>query len=107
MSGRRLGNRSSDRMKDVATSPDGIPIHFDVDGAGARAIVFVHGWSYDRTYWASQMRTFAERYRVVAIDLAGTASRAPAAAPGRFRRSAATSQRSSTSSTRPFSSPIE
>jgi len=58
-------------MKDVATSSDGIPIHFEVDRTGRRAIVFVHGWSCDRTYWASQMRAFADRYRVVAVDLAG------------------------------------
>jgi pimeloyl-ACP methyl ester carboxylesterase len=56
---------------DDAISPDGIRIRFDVRGAGPRAIVFVHGWSCDRTYWAPQMRAFAERSLVVAVDLAG------------------------------------
>jgi pimeloyl-ACP methyl ester carboxylesterase len=56
---------------DDAISPDGIRIRFDVDGSGPRAIVFVHGWSCDRTYWAPQMRAFADRFRVVAVDLAG------------------------------------
>ena len=55
----------------VATSPDGIPIRFDEDGAGVPAIVFVHGWSCNRTHWAAQMRSFAARHRVVAVDLAG------------------------------------
>ena len=52
-------------------SSDVIPIQFEVDGTGSRAIVFVHGWSCDRTYWAPQVRAFADRYRVVAVDLAG------------------------------------
>ena len=56
---------------DEAISPDGIRIRFDVDGSGPRAIVFVHGWSCDRTYWAPQMLAFADRFRVVAVDLAG------------------------------------
>jgi len=55
----------------VARSPDGIPIHFDADGSAEPTLVFVHGWSCDRTYWAPQMRAFAPRHRVVAIDLAG------------------------------------
>jgi len=52
-------------------SSDDIPIAFEVDGSGARALVFVHGWSCDRSYWAEQMPVFAPRYRVVSIDLAG------------------------------------
>ncbi len=58
-------------MPAAATSPDGIEIEFDVAGTGTPAIVFVHGWSCDRTYWREQMAAFAGRYRVVAIDLAG------------------------------------
>ena len=58
-------------MTDSVTSPDGIAIRYDVAGSGGPALVFVHGWSCDRTYWADQMRAFAERHRVIAIDLAG------------------------------------
>lgn len=58
-------------MNDLAFSADGIPIRFDVEGRGAPALVFVHGWSCDRTYWSSQMSHFARRHQVVAIDLAG------------------------------------
>lgn len=58
-------------MKDVAFSRDGIPVHFDVEGRGAPGLVFVHGWSCDRTYWSRQMGYFAERYQVLAIDLEG------------------------------------
>ncbi len=55
----------------VALSADGIPIRFRTTGGGARALVLVHGWSCDRTYWRHQVPEFAEAYRVVAIDLAG------------------------------------
>ena len=58
-------------MSDTATSPDGIRIAFEADGSGAPGLVFVHGWSCDRTYWANQMRAFAPRHRVVSVDLAG------------------------------------
>ena len=34
-------------------------------------MVFVHGWSCDRSYWDAQVPYFSERYRVVTIDLAG------------------------------------
>lgn len=58
-------------MKDVARSADGIPVHFEVEGAGEPALVFVHGWSCDRTYWSPQIDHFAASHEVVAVDLAG------------------------------------
>jgi pimeloyl-ACP methyl ester carboxylesterase len=59
---------------DTATSPDGIPIVYEVHGEGARAtpaLVFAHGWSCDRTYWAGQLRPFSRHFKVVALDLVG------------------------------------
>lgn len=58
-------------MTDVVHSPDGIPISFESAGSGEPALVFVHGWSCDRGYWRGQLPAFADRYRVVALDLAG------------------------------------
>lgn len=58
-------------MKDVAIAPDGVPIHYEVQGEGAPALVLVHGWSCDRSYWKEQLGHFARRYQVVAVDLAG------------------------------------
>src|SRR5262245_55599495 len=52
-------------------SEDGIRIRFDARGEGDRALVFVHGWSCDRSYWRHQVGPFAKAYRVVAIDLPG------------------------------------
>jgi len=55
----------------TARSADGISIAYEVLGAGTPALVFVHGWSCDRTYWRHQLPHFAERHVVVAVDLAG------------------------------------
>ncbi|UCG50839.1 MAG: alpha/beta hydrolase [Candidatus Latescibacterota bacterium] len=52
-------------------SEDEVAIHFSVEGSGEPALVFVHCWCCDRSYWKHQLAYFAERHRVVAIDLAG------------------------------------
>jgi pimeloyl-ACP methyl ester carboxylesterase len=54
-----------------AISADGVPIHYLVAGDGPTALVFVHCWSCNASYWKAQMSAFASRYRVVAVDLAG------------------------------------
>ena len=66
--GRRL---VIDRVNGIAHSPDGITLAYEVLGAGDPALVFVHGWSCDRTYWRHQIGHFAQSHRVVALDLAG------------------------------------
>jgi pimeloyl-ACP methyl ester carboxylesterase len=58
-------------MRGTTSSHDGIAIAFDVAGTGPPSLVFVHGWSCDRSYWAAQMEAFAADHRVVAVDLAG------------------------------------
>jgi pimeloyl-ACP methyl ester carboxylesterase len=55
----------------TARSADGVPIAYDVRGLGQATLIFVHGWSCDRTSWSSQVDAFASDYRVVALDLAG------------------------------------
>lgn len=55
----------------TATAPDGVAIHFTDQGQGSPALVFVHGWSCDASYWDAQVAHFAPTHRVVAIDLAG------------------------------------
>jgi pimeloyl-ACP methyl ester carboxylesterase len=55
----------------VVTSADGRPVHYEVHGNGAPPLVFVHGWSCDRTYRNGQVGYFADRHQVVAVDLAG------------------------------------
>jgi pimeloyl-ACP methyl ester carboxylesterase len=58
-------------LKDIALSSDGVPIHYAVLGEGLPALVFVHGWSCDQSYWKKQVSYFARLYKVVTIDLAG------------------------------------
>jgi pimeloyl-ACP methyl ester carboxylesterase len=55
----------------VAKSADGVAIHYDAQGQGEPALVFVHGWAIDSRYWDQQVPIFARTNRVVTIDLAG------------------------------------
>lgn len=54
-----------------AATVDGIPIHYSTQGDGPETLVFVHGWTCDETSWVGQVEPFAERYRVVTLDLPG------------------------------------
>lgn len=54
-----------------AVSADGLAIHYTATGSGEPAIVFVHGWSCDGSYWDAQVEHFVKTNRVVTIDLAG------------------------------------
>lgn len=55
----------------VVNAADGVPIYYSVEGKGDLALVFVHCWSCDRSYWKNQVAEFAKNYRVVTIDLPG------------------------------------
>lgn len=59
------------QAKQVVASADGVPIVYETRGQGAPALVLVHGWSCDRSYWEAQVRPLSERFRVVTVDLAG------------------------------------
>jgi pimeloyl-ACP methyl ester carboxylesterase len=54
-----------------AISPDGVEIIFDVCGAGEPAVVLVHGWSCDRSYWRGQVEPLSQHHQVITLDLAG------------------------------------
>ncbi|MBN1224384.1 MAG: alpha/beta hydrolase [Candidatus Aminicenantes bacterium] len=56
---------------DNAISADGVSITYEVRGEGEPALIFIHGWCCDRSYWKEQLPHFAEKYKVVAVDLAG------------------------------------
>lgn len=56
---------------DTVVTPDGVPIVYDVRGAGEPTLVFIHCWACDRTFWKGQLDTLATTHRVVALDLAG------------------------------------
>jgi pimeloyl-ACP methyl ester carboxylesterase len=54
-----------------AISYDRTEIVYDVFGVGPPTLVFVHGWSCDRSYWSAQNALLSRNYRVVNLDLAG------------------------------------
>lgn len=59
------------RRTGVVTSIDGIRITYEAHGEGMPALVFVHGWSCDRSYWSGQLQPLSRKFKVVAIDLPG------------------------------------
>jgi pimeloyl-ACP methyl ester carboxylesterase len=50
---------------------DGVKLAYERAGGGDPALVFVHGWSCDRSYFAPQFEHFAPRHTVVTVDLRG------------------------------------
>ncbi len=55
----------------TVAAPDGVSIAYTVSGNGSPALVFIHGWMCDQTYWTDQAAAFSETHTVVTIDLAG------------------------------------
>jgi pimeloyl-ACP methyl ester carboxylesterase len=62
--GRAIGTNST-------PSVDGTAITYSVTGQGDPAIVFVHGWACDQSYWRDQVAYFPLTHLVVTLDLAG------------------------------------
>ena len=50
---------------------DGSKVHYTDYGTGENALLFVHGWACDETFWSGQAAALAEKYRVITIDLPG------------------------------------
>ncbi len=57
-----------------AAAKDGTSIFYTTFGKGRTALVFVHGWTCDHTYWRKQLDQFTGTHQVVALDLAGHGS---------------------------------
>lgn len=54
-----------------STQLDGAKIHYTDYGAGENAVLFVHGWSCDETFWTAQASALGNKFRVITIDLPG------------------------------------
>jgi len=52
-------------------APDGVTIGYSVVGKGEPALLFVHGAMADRSFYDSQLQALSDRWRVIAVDLAG------------------------------------
>ncbi len=55
----------------ATTSPDGVRIAYHVYGHGDPAVVLIHGWACDSSYWRAQLADLASKYTTVTLDLAG------------------------------------
>jgi len=62
---------STTPVVDSVASADGVMIHYEVSGDGEPTLVFVHGWSCDRSYWEKQVDEFDDTYEVVSVDMGG------------------------------------
>jgi pimeloyl-ACP methyl ester carboxylesterase len=65
-----FANVVADAPSRWAKGPSG-KIHYKSWGKGSEALIFVHGWSCDMTYFAEQVPHFAQSMRVIALDLPG------------------------------------
>ena len=68
---REVPEQPTEWLTGSVESGDGVLISYQMAGEGPVSVVFVHGWSCDRSYWKEQLDHFAQVHRVVAIDLAG------------------------------------
>lgn len=50
---------------------DGLRVHYKSYGKGREALVFVHGWTCNMSFWRGQVPAFESRTRVIVIDLPG------------------------------------
>jgi pimeloyl-ACP methyl ester carboxylesterase len=58
-------------MDKFIESTDGIKIHYTETGNGNKAIVFVHGWLGNGSWWKEQEAYLKDQYKLVCIDLGG------------------------------------
>lgn len=52
-------------------SADKVEIVYNSQGSAETAVIFIHGGFADRSFWVNQMKPFAPKYHVIALDLAG------------------------------------
>ena len=49
---------------------DGARVHYESYGQGKEAVVFIHGWTCDLTFWRGQAPVY-EKHRALLVDLPG------------------------------------
>jgi pimeloyl-ACP methyl ester carboxylesterase len=55
----------------TVTAADGVEIAYTISGHGPPALVFIHGWMGDQSFWKAQVEEFSTTNTVVTIDLPG------------------------------------
>ena len=64
-------NQQIQSKKPVVVENEGVKIAFSDTGKGEPALLFVHGWCINKSYWNDQIRYFQGTHRTIAIDLPG------------------------------------
>lgn len=52
-------------------SSDTMQIAYQISGSGKPALVLIHGWSCDSSYWAGQVGELSKDFQVITMDLGG------------------------------------
>jgi pimeloyl-ACP methyl ester carboxylesterase len=65
-----LGSSSAFAQESRFAPFDGIKIHYESYGSGDEALVFIHGWTCDLTFWRGQEPVYST-HRSLLIDLPG------------------------------------
>jgi pimeloyl-ACP methyl ester carboxylesterase len=60
-----------DGTPQIVTAADGVHIQYRQYGAGDPAVILVHCWSCDSSYWNAQIGPLKAHYTTVTVDLAG------------------------------------
>lgn len=60
-----------DQAKSQFAKQDGVRVHYKSLGKGPVALVFIHGWACDMTFWREQVPAFDGKIRMILIDLPG------------------------------------
>jgi pimeloyl-ACP methyl ester carboxylesterase len=55
----------------LVDSADGVHIEYHVYGHGEPAVVLIHGWACNASYWRAQLADLSSRYTTVTLNLAG------------------------------------
>ncbi len=50
---------------------NGVKVHYDNYGKGKTALVLIHGWTCDATFWQANLPELTEAMRVITVDLPG------------------------------------
>src|SRR5271163_1159588 len=50
---------------------NGVHMFYTDDGPREQSVLLVHGWTCDSHDWSWQIPAFAEKYRVIALDVRG------------------------------------
>jgi pimeloyl-ACP methyl ester carboxylesterase len=58
-------------MEDRYALLDGVRVHYQNYGTGTEAVIFIHGWACNASFWHSNVSAFVPTGRVIVLDLPG------------------------------------